>query len=245
MPRRATLTYSSEDAPALGEQKLYVYYCRNSGNHALTTSCELARAPKRKTDGASVIDTEVHTAKLYTTDGGVKVIRRANGSLEKQHRQNVGICPVAYRSEPGGKYLYIMKDALTSYSAHERGEEDQPPVPPCILEIEPNTSQLALEVDDRADKATLLKVSSDYIRIQITNAISNADANEELLEFMREILGVRLGQLSLGRGESTRHKLLIVKDMTPIFVFAKLQEAMSGRAGAPVGKRSSSKRKAY
>ena len=31
MPRRATLTYSSEDAPAVNSGKLFVYYCKFSG----------------------------------------------------------------------------------------------------------------------------------------------------------------------------------------------------------------------
>lgn len=38
--------------------QVYVYYCQYSGRHALTTSCNLNRAPKRRTDGARVIDTQ-------------------------------------------------------------------------------------------------------------------------------------------------------------------------------------------
>ncbi len=134
MPRRTTLTYSSEDAPDVHSEQIYVYYCkcaaaaggpapsvcscsvhaplhcgacrrraarllccRFSGKHALTTNCELRRAPRRRTDGASVVDTQVYTAKLYTTDGGAKLIRRPEGHIEKQYRQNLGKLPIAYR----------------------------------------------------------------------------------------------------------------------------------------------------
>ena len=38
--------------------QVYVYYCQYSGRHALTTSCNLNGAPKRRTDGARVIDTQ-------------------------------------------------------------------------------------------------------------------------------------------------------------------------------------------
>lgn len=71
--------------------------CRFSGRHALTTNCDLRRAPRRRTDGASVIDTQVFTAKLYTSDGGAKLIRRPEGHIEKQYRQNLGKLPIAYR----------------------------------------------------------------------------------------------------------------------------------------------------
>ena len=34
---------------------------------------------------------------LYATDGGVKLLKRSNGDLERQYRLNVGKLPVAYR----------------------------------------------------------------------------------------------------------------------------------------------------
>ena len=44
-----------------------------------------------------MVDTQVYTAKLYTTDGGAKLIRRPEGHIEKQYRQNLGKLPIAYR----------------------------------------------------------------------------------------------------------------------------------------------------
>jgi len=60
----------------VGDKPLYVYYCKHSGKHALTTDCNLAAAPRRRTDHALVLDTQAHLVKLYTTDGGVKYLRR-------------------------------------------------------------------------------------------------------------------------------------------------------------------------
>jgi len=68
-----------------------------------------------------------------------------------------------------------------------------------------------------------MKISADNVRLSITHGISHEDASEELLEFVRGILGVRLSQLSVMRGESTRHKLVLVKDVPPAPVFDKLQ----------------------
>ncbi|KAK9808911.1 hypothetical protein WJX72_006244 [[Myrmecia] bisecta] len=233
MPRRATLTFSSEDAPELKADELHVYYCKFSGRHALTTECNLSKAPTRRTDGSAVIDTKKYKTKLYTSDGGVKLLKRRNGAVEKQYRLTVGKLPVAYRSEPESELLYILEGALTSYSVQERGMGDATPVPPCILGVQPNIMQIALEVDDRADNPQLIKISADYVRIQISSAISHDDANEEILEFMRSMLSVRLGQLSLLRGESTRHKLLMVEGMTPSAAFEKLQAQLTGARAAP------------
>ncbi|KAK9825691.1 hypothetical protein WJX81_004753 [Elliptochloris bilobata] len=228
MPRRTTLTYSSKDAPDVRSEQIYVYYCKFSGRHALTTNCDLRRAPRRRTDGSSVIDTQVYTAKLYTSDGGAKLIRRPEGHIEKQYRQNLGKLPIAYRSEPGGRFLYILSGALTTYSIEEsQAGVEKAPVPPCILPVEDGTSQVSLEVDDRADRPTILKISADHVRIQIKSGISSEGAGEEILEFVRAVLGVRLSQLSLLRGESTRHKLLLVKGVLPAKLFDQLQAFMA------------------
>lgn len=55
---------------------------------------------KRRTDGSTVLDTAAYTYKLYTVDGGVKVLKRRSGQIEKQYRQNAGKLPIAYRSDP-------------------------------------------------------------------------------------------------------------------------------------------------
>ena len=84
----------------------------------------------------------MYQVKLYTTEGGTKLIKRKSGAIERQYRQNVGKLPVAYRSEPDGRYLYVLDESLTSYSTAERGQADKPPVPPCILPVENDTTQV-------------------------------------------------------------------------------------------------------
>ena len=55
------------------------------------------QAPRRRSDGAAVVDTERYQVKLYTTPGGEKLIKRRGGTVEKQYRLNIGRLPVAYR----------------------------------------------------------------------------------------------------------------------------------------------------
>ena len=48
MPKRTTLNFSSENAPKGAEgEKLYVYYCKASSRHVLTTDVDLQKAPRR------------------------------------------------------------------------------------------------------------------------------------------------------------------------------------------------------
>lgn len=43
MPKRATLTFSSDDAVDVKSQELHVFYCKYSGQHAMTTDCDLTK----------------------------------------------------------------------------------------------------------------------------------------------------------------------------------------------------------
>eukprot|EP00884_Botryococcus_braunii_P012205 jgi/Botrbrau1/20986/Bobra.0144s0005.1 len=228
MPRRTTLTYSSEDAQVAAGEDVFVYYCKYSGKHVLTTNCDLTKAPKRRTDESSVIDTRRFVVRLYTRDGGVKLIRRGE-IVERQYRINKGNLPIGYYSELDGQYLYIFKNSLTTYSTEDKEKgvhAGAAPVPPCILPTDDGGTQISLEIDDRADVPAILKISADHIRIQIVHGIAHEAAGEELLEYMRAVLGVRLGQLSLLRGASTRHKLLVVEGHSPATVFHKVQATM-------------------
>lgn len=226
-PRRTTLTYSSEDAAPVAEQKVYVYYCKYSGKHALTTDANLSEAPRRATDHALVVDTMKHTVKLHAIDGGTKFIRRSGGKVEKQYRLSVGGLPFGYRTEPEGRYIYIFDDALTTYSAEEGGRIERAPVPPCITyanRIPPKT-QIVLDLDTRGKKPGIIKITADNVRLQLTQPVASPEANDELLELLRSALGVRLGALAITHGDSSRSKLLLVDGMRPEAAFTKLKAA--------------------
>jgi hypothetical protein len=77
--------------------------------------------PRRRTDGARILDKSQHVLKMYTTDGGCKLLRRSNGSIERQYRLNLGVLPIAYTAEPGGNLVYILDKAVTSYQRDAGG----------------------------------------------------------------------------------------------------------------------------
>jgi len=123
MPRRATLTYTSEDARARGLAAggtgeaagggVRVWYCRASGAAALMTDADLGALPVRRTDGAAILDTTACTLRLYAQPEPAPILltrRRYGGggggtgasstTTEVQARLAVGGVPVAYRVPP-------------------------------------------------------------------------------------------------------------------------------------------------
>eukprot|EP00878_Enallax_costatus_P037365 GHUV01042198.1.p1 GENE.GHUV01042198.1~~GHUV01042198.1.p1 ORF type:complete len:132 (+),score=32.24 GHUV01042198.1:272-667(+) len=124
MPKRTTIIYTSNDGPRTDAAQLYVYYCKYSGKHAFTTDIDIDTLPLRRTDNARILDTSKNTVKLYTSDGGTKLLRRQDGRVERQHRLNIGTLPVAYTSDGADNMLYILDRAVTCYShTGERGSK--------------------------------------------------------------------------------------------------------------------------
>lgn len=230
MPKRATLTYTSEDAPKTTEAQLYVYYCKYSGIHAFTTDCDLNKLPRRRTDNSRILDMEKHAIRLQTSDGGEKLIKRFDGRIERQLRLNIGKLPIAYHNEEGGRYLYILDNAVTTYVS--QGRRQAAPVPPCIYRVEPNSSEMRVDIEDKQATAAIIKISADAVKLHLTSNISHEAAQQELLQFMAKVLSTRLTQLTLSRGASNRNKLLLIDKLTPQQVYEKLQAHMHKTAAA-------------
>jgi len=76
MPKRSTATFTSEDAPESDDAPLYVYYCKYSGEHCLITDATLASLPRRRTDGALVLDTDEAIVRVQAQQQPPKYIKR-------------------------------------------------------------------------------------------------------------------------------------------------------------------------
>lgn len=227
MPKRTTLTFTSEDAPAAQEERLYVYYCKFTGRHAFTIDCDINKLARRRTDGARIVATEEHTIKLYTTEGPTKLIKRHNGKIERQYRLHVGVLPIGYTCEPEAQYVYILGDAVATYVNQAVITGDKVLVPPCIRQ-HPATggTEVRLEIEDRVHRPALVKVSADHVRIHVTSNIASETVHMEILQMMAKALGARLTQLQLNRGNRGRSKFLVVENLSPEEVFEKLQASV-------------------
>lgn len=190
----------------------------------MTTDCNLFSAPRRKTDHSIVIDTTTFSVKLYAESGGVKFLKRKSGAIEKQYRLQIGAVPIAYRSEPNGRYLYVLDNALTTGNVGAL-VEGKPPVPPCIqFSAKKNQTKVCVELEDRGSKQAILKISADAVRVQLEQSMQSLSVVEELLDYMRLVLGAKLSDMSIEDGDTPRDKLLVVKGMTGEQVFGKLYQ---------------------
>ncbi|GIL70154.1 hypothetical protein Vretimale_3401 [Volvox reticuliferus] len=231
MPKRTTLTFTSEDGPRVDSTKLYVYHCKYSGRHAFTIDADLKKMPRRRTDGAYVIDTDEHTVKLYTADGGVKFIKRQNGTVEKQYRLNLGQLPIAYKSDLNSNLLYIMDGAVTTYSNQNARRAGRLLVPPCISRSERSgLVEMRLELEDRSHRCMLSRVTADVVRVHVTGLMANDAVHEELFDLFAKVLNVRLSQLDIRRAKSSRNRIMTVESLTPEQIYERLREALKKQA---------------
>ncbi|CAN4087971.1 unnamed protein product [Withania somnifera] len=218
MPKRTTHTYSSEDAVTDGPNSdLFVYYCKHCSSHVLISDNQLQKMPKRKTDKAYVLDKRKYLAR---PDG--------EGKLEKQFRMSCKGCGlfVCYRAEEDleiAAFIYVVDGALSTIAA-ETNPQDAP-VPPCISQLDGGLVQVAIEVEDRAQRSAITRVNADDVRVTVTAPAARGEANNELLEFMGRVLGLKLSQMTLQRGWNSKSKLLVVEDLTARQVYEKLLEA--------------------
>lgn len=169
--------------------------------------------PKRKTDKAYVLDKSKHLARLNMKEGGKVVLKRGEGKMEKQFRMNCMGCGlfVCYRAEQElelSSLIYVLDGALSTVAA-ETNPQDAP-VPPCISHLEGGLVQLAIEVEDRAQRSAITRVNADDVRVTVAAPAARGEANNELLEFMGKVLGLRLSQMTLQRGWNNKSKLLVV-----------------------------------
>ncbi|XP_010248976.1 PREDICTED: UPF0235 protein At5g63440-like isoform X2 [Nelumbo nucifera] len=185
--------------------------------------------PKRKTDKAHVLDKKKHLARLNTNEAGKVLLKRGEGKLEKQFRMSCMGCGlfVCYRAEEDletAPFIYIVDGSLSSVAA-ETNPQDAP-VPPCISQLEGGLVQVAIEVEDRAQRSAVTRVNADDVRVTVAAPAARGEANNELLEFMGKVLGLRLSQMTLQRGWNNKSKLLVVEDLSAREVYEKLLEAV-------------------
>lgn len=69
-------------------------------------------------------------------------------------------------------------------------------------------------------------MNADDVRVAVAAPAARGEANNELLEFMGKVLGLRLSQMTLQRGWNNKSKLLVVEDLSARQVYEKLLEAV-------------------
>lgn len=224
-----------EQPEAIGGSDLFVYSCKWSGDHAFTIDCKLDDLPMRRTDNARIVDTKGHVLSLHLEPGGTKLLRRRNGTIERQYRYHLGRLPVAYKSQPDGRFLFVFDDAVECVDSGSGGAASAAaPVPPCVLAL-PGGAGLVIDAEDKGERPGIVKVRPDVVRVQLTTSLANDKCNVELLDFLSRALATRRSALSVTSGRYKRRKVVQVLDVSREALHKQLQNAISkGFAAAAV-----------
>jgi uncharacterized protein (TIGR00251 family) len=84
---------------------------------------------------------------------------------------------------------------------------------------------LAVRVTPRASKNEIMEVLSDgTVKVHVTAPPANGQANEALLKFLGQVLGVAPSRLEVVAGATGRDKLISVTDMDAATVHKKIVE---------------------
>ena len=104
--RASAHVFTSEDAEheRADEAKYTTYYCKFCGQHVMTSTCDdLSALPRRRTDGALMLDLAKHPTRILAAlDAEVVAVRGRDGTYEKRQRARCGTTPVGYRDASRG-----------------------------------------------------------------------------------------------------------------------------------------------
>jgi len=243
--RASAHVFTSEDAEheRADEAKYTTYYCKFCGQHVMTSTCDdLSALPRRRTDGALMLDLARHPTRILAAlDAEVVAVRGRDGTYEKRQRARCGTTPVGYRDASRGAnaradekgVFYIHKGALSAFdyekdhgaSAGEGIGDDAPP-PPCIIAGAGGATQIDLEISQRAATHAVTKISASCVFVDVIGPAHACDG--ELVEFLARVLGLRLAQMSLLRGHKQTSRTLLAKGTSPRAAHAALRSALEG-----------------
>jgi uncharacterized protein (TIGR00251 family) len=96
---------------------------------------------------------------------------------------------------------------------------------PSFLQVREDGVCLAVKVQPRASKNQIDGAAGTELKIKVTAPPVDSAANEAVLRLLAEALDCPRGAVQLLRGQTSRHKQVLVRGMSAADVAAKLQRA--------------------
>ncbi|MEW6157013.1 MAG: DUF167 domain-containing protein [Verrucomicrobiota bacterium] len=96
---------------------------------------------------------------------------------------------------------------------------------PC-LRIHADGVSLRVKVQPRASRNEIACFLGDELKVKVTAPPVDAAANEALLGFLAEILDCSRGAVTLIRGQTARHKVVLIRGVDPALIEHKLLSAL-------------------
>lgn len=86
---------------------------------------------------------------------------------------------------------------------------------------------LAAKVQPRSAKNEIGEAVGAELKIKVTAPPVDAAANEALIRLLAERLGCSRNCVQIVRGQTSRHKLIFIKDLDPAFIEKQLESSLS------------------
>jgi len=96
------------------------------------------------------------------------------------------------------------------------------------LRVVPGGVELALKVQPRARRDEIGEPLGNELKVKITAPPVDSAANEALIELLAGKLDVPRGAIRLVRGQTSRHKVVFVANVSPETVSAGLNSGPAG-----------------
>ena len=94
--------------------------------------------------------------------------------------------------------------------------------PPTFLRNTPGGTLLTVKLQPRASKNEIGTPLGDELKIKVTAPPVDAAANQALIELLADRLDCSRGKVELIRGQTSRHKTILLHGFTPAEVLPKL-----------------------
>jgi uncharacterized protein len=96
---------------------------------------------------------------------------------------------------------------------------------PPYLKPHPEGVCLCLKVQPRASHNEIGEPLGEELKLKVTAPPADSAANEAVLRYLAEILGCPRGSVHLLRGNTSRHKQILLRGLSAEAVSAKLADA--------------------
>jgi len=97
--------------------------------------------------------------------------------------------------------------------------------PPPFLRAHREGVVLALKVQPRASRNEIGEPLGAELKLKVTAPPVDSAANEAIVEFLAEVLGCPRGAVRLLRGQTSRHKQVLLVGLSAVVVADKLRGA--------------------
>ena len=84
-----------------------------------------------------------------------------------------------------------------------------------FLKAHPEGTLLAIKVIPRASKNEIGEPLGAELKIKVTAPPVDSAANRAVIEFLADALNTSKSNITLIRGETARHKTILIKDLSP------------------------------